>query len=432
MTFEELNIIVPITQALKQKGYEEPTPIQAKAIPHLLKGADVFGTAQTGTGKTAAFAIPILQKLYNGGADRKTTGIRALVVAPTRELAIQISESFSDYSKGLRLRHTVVYGGVSQNPQTTILKKGVDILIATPGRLLDLMNQGYVKLNNIEFFILDEADRMLDMGFAPDIKRIIAKLPTYRQTGFFTATIPNEIRALADSLLHNPVMIHVAPLSAPAENVNQSVYYVEKADKRAMLQQVFESEEIETALIFTRTKHGADKVTKELIRIGISAVAIHGNKSQLARQKALQGFKNRTIKVLVATDIASRGIDVDKLSHVINFELPEVAETYVHRIGRTGRAGESGTAISFCSSEERGSLKDINKLLPQNIEIKRMNGFLASSHVAIESAIADGPQRSSRQSRPSRPSRPSSSTSRTSSTSSPSSSGARPFQRKRW
>ncbi|PKP02473.1 MAG: DEAD/DEAH box helicase [Bacteroidetes bacterium HGW-Bacteroidetes-9] len=432
MTFEDLNIIAPITQALKQKGYEVPTPIQAKAIPHLLKGADVFGTAQTGTGKTAAFAIPILQKLYNSQADRKTTGIRALVLAPTRELAIQISESFSDYSKGLRLRHTVVYGGVSQNPQTTTLKKGVDILIATPGRLLDLMNQGFVKLNNIEFFILDEADRMLDMGFAPDIKRIIAKLPTYRQTGFFTATIPNEIRALADSLLQNPVMIHVAPLSAPAEFVNQSVYYVEKADKKAMLQQVFESEEIETALIFTRTKHGADKVTRELLKIGISAVAIHGNKSQLARQKALQGFKNRTIKVLVATDIASRGIDVDKLSHVINFELPEVPETYVHRIGRTGRAGESGTAISFCSSEERGSLKDINKLLPQNIEIKRMNGFLASSHVAIESAIADSPKRSSRQSRPSRPSRPSSSTSRTSSTSSTSSSGARPFQRKRW
>lgn len=438
MTFEELNIIAPIIQALKQKGYVEPTPIQEKAIPHLLRGSDVFGTAQTGTGKTAAFAIPILQKLYAGHGDRKTTPIRALVLAPTRELAIQISESFSDYSKGLKLRHTVVYGGVSQNPQTATLHKGIDVLIATPGRLLDLMNQGFVKLNNVEFFILDEADRMLDMGFAPDIKRIIAKLPAQKQTGFFTATIPNEIRALADSLLHNPVMIHVAPLSAPAENVNQSVYYVEKADKRAMLQQVFESEEIETALIFTRTKHGADKVTKELIRIGISAVAIHGNKSQLARQKALQGFKNRTIKVLVATDIASRGIDVDKLSHVINFELPEVAETYVHRIGRTGRAGESGTAISFCASEERGSLKDINKLLPQNIEVKRMNGFIASSHVALDTTAAELTHRSSRQGRPSRPSRPVSSTSRnaapasSAAASSSSSTGNRPFPRKRW
>jgi ATP-dependent RNA helicase RhlE len=376
MTFENLNIIAPITQALQQKGYIEPTPIQEKAIPHLLRGSDVFGTAQTGTGKTAAFAIPILQKLYEARADRKTAGIRALVLAPTRELAIQISESFSDYNKGLKLRHTVIYGGVSQNPQTTILRKGVDILIATPGRLLDLMNQGFVRLDTVEFFILDEADRMLDMGFAPDIKRIIAKLPARKQTGFFTATIPNEIKALADSLLNNPVRVNVAPISAPAEMVNQSVYYVEKADKRAMLQQVFESEEIETALIFTRTKHGADKVTRELIKIGISAVAIHGNKSQNARQKALQGFKDRSIKVLVATDIASRGIDVDKLSHVINFELPEVPETYVHRIGRTARAGESGTAISFCAAEERGSLKDINKLLPQSIEVRKMPGFV--------------------------------------------------------
>jgi len=416
MTFESLNIIAPITLALKQKGYTEPTPIQAKAIPHLLKGSDVFGTAQTGTGKTAAFAIPILQKLYQAGADRKTAGIRALVLAPTRELAIQISESFTDYSKGLKLRHTVIYGGVSQNPQTAILKKGIDILIATPGRLLDLMNQGFVKLNSIEFFILDEADRMLDMGFAPDIKRIIAKLPTYKQTGFFTATVPNEIKALADSLLKNPVKVNVAPVSSPAENVNQSVYYVEKADKRAMLQQVFASEEIETALIFTRTKHGADKVTRELNKIGITAVAIHGNKSQMARQKALQGFKNRTIKVLVATDIASRGIDVDKLSHVINFELPEVPETYVHRIGRTGRAGESGTAISFCASEERGSLKDINKLLPQAIEVKRMNGFVASTHTALETTEAELKHKPGRQQRPARPNN----------------NAQRPFQRKRW
>lgn len=414
MTFENLNIISPITQALKQKGYVVPTPIQEKAIPHLLNGSDVFGTAQTGTGKTAAFAIPILQRLYNNGKGNNS-GIRALVLAPTRELAIQISESFSDYSKGLKLRHTVIYGGVSQNPQTTILRKGIDILIATPGRLLDLMNQGFVSLNSIEIFILDEADRMLDMGFAPDIKRIIARLPAERQTGFFTATIPNEIRALADSLLNNPVKVNVAPVSAPAEMVSQSVYYVEKADKRAMLQQVFASEEIETALIFTRTKHGADKVTRELNRLGISAAAIHGNKSQQARQKALQGFKNRSVKVLVATDIASRGIDVDKLSHVINFELPEVPETYVHRIGRTGRAGEAGTAISFCASEERGSLKDINKLLPRSIEVKRMNGFVASvpSAQAGMDVQAEAVQHRNRIPRPSGPNH-------------------RPFQRKRW
>jgi ATP-dependent RNA helicase RhlE len=376
MTFDELNIIQPIARALKQKGYEQPTPIQQKAIPHLLAGSDVFGTAQTGTGKTAAFAIPILQKLHGEQADRKTTGIRALILAPTRELAIQISESFSDYSKGLGLRHTVIYGGVSQNPQTAILNKGVDILIATPGRLIDLMNQGFVRLHKVNFFILDEADRMLDMGFAPDIKRIIAKLPTHKQTGFFTATIPNEIKALADSLLNHPVKVNVAPISAPAEAVEQSVYFVEKNDKRAMLKEVFASEEIETALIFTRTKHGADKVARDLVKNGIPAVAIHGNKSQQARQKALQGFKDRSICVLVATDIASRGIDVDRISHVINYELPEVPETYVHRIGRTGRAGESGKAISFCASEERGSLKDINKLLPRSIEIRNMSGFV--------------------------------------------------------
>lgn len=374
MTFENLNIIAPITQALKQKGYTEPTPIQEKVIPHFLKGTDVFGTAQTGTGKTAAFAIPILQNLSMSPISSHSGGIRALILAPTRELAIQISDSFSDYGKGLKLKHTVVYGGVSQNPQTTLLRKGIDILIATPGRLIDLMNQGFIKLDKIEFFILDEADRMLDMGFAPDIKRIIAKLPARRQTGFFTATIPPEIRALANSLLNKPVMITTVTVSAPAEGINQSVYYVEKEGKKALLQQVLRSKEIETVLIFTRTKHGANRVAQDLNKVGIAAEAIHGNKSQQARQRALTGFKNRTIKVLVATDIASRGIDVEKLSHVINYELPEVPETYIHRIGRTARAGLKGTAISFCSAAERGSLKDINKLLPVSIEVKRMNG----------------------------------------------------------
>ncbi len=389
MTFENLNIIAPITQALKQMGYIAPTPIQEKVIPQFLTGSDVFATAQTGTGKTAAFAIPILQKLSLAQDDSRIGGIKALIVAPTRELAIQISDSFSDYGKGLKLRHTVVYGGVSQLPQTTLLRRGVDILIATPGRLLDLMNQGFIRLDRVEYFILDEADRMLDMGFAPDIKRIIAKLPARRQTGFFTATVPPEIRALAASLLHNPVMINAVPASTPAEGINQSVYYVEKAGKKALLHHVLQSDEIETVLVFTRTKHGANRVAQDLNKIGISAEAIHGNKSQNARQKALEGFKNRTIKVLVATDIASRGIDVERLSHVINYELPEVPETYIHRIGRTARAGLKGTAISFCSSDERGRLKDINKLLPAAIKVKQMEGFAfeeSSNHITATSS----------------------------------------------
>lgn len=379
MTFENLNIIAPILKALATKGYVEPTPIQEKVIPHMLKGADVFGTAQTGTGKTAAFAIPILQNLYTGQTSQKGSPIRALIMAPTRELAQQISDNFTEYGKGLRLKHTVIYGGVSQNPQTETIRKGVDILIATPGRLLDLINQGFIKLHNIEYFILDEADHMLDMGFLPDIRRIIAKLPPRRQTGFFTATVPAEIRALADRLLNNPVKVNVSPVSAPAASVDQSVYFVEKNDKKAMLKEIFETQDIETALIFTRTKHGADKVVKDLVKQGITAVAIHGNKSQANRQKALNGFKARTVKVLVATDIASRGIDVDKISHVINYELPEVPETYIHRIGRTARAGESGIAISFCASEERRSLKDINKLLPRDIRVRKMNGFAGCS-----------------------------------------------------
>ncbi len=290
------------------------------------------------------------------------------MLAPTRELAIQIGESFRDYGKQLNIKHTVIFGGVSQGNQTRIIQNGVDILIATPGRLIDLMNQGYIHLNSIQFFVLDEVDRMLDMGFIADIKRVIAKIPAKRQTIFFSATVPPEIKKLADGLLTNPVQVQVAAVSAPAESVKQSVYYVEKADKKAMLMHVLDLNNINHALVFTRTKHGADKVVKDLNKSGISAEAIHGNKSQNARQKALNGFKDRTLRILVATDIASRGIDVDKLTHVINYELPEIPETYVHRIGRTGRAGESGTAISFCASEEVGLLKDINKLLPQNIE----------------------------------------------------------------
>ncbi|MBI2271719.1 MAG: DEAD/DEAH box helicase [Bacteroidetes bacterium] len=369
MTFENLNLIEPISRALKTKGYVNPTPIQEKAIPQILQGHDVFGCAQTGTGKTAAFALPILQMLHEHSLKEKKQGIKALILAPTRELAIQIDESFTDYGKGLSINHTVIFGGVSQHNQTNALRRGVDIVIATPGRLLDLMHQGHVRLNNIEFFVLDEVDRMLDMGFINDIKKIIAKIPAKRQTIFLSATIPNEIRKLADSLLQNPIKVEVAAVSAPAEMVTQAVYYVEKADKRALLQQVLKDEEIDHALVFTRTKHGADKVVKDLNKNGIRAEAIHGNKSQNARQKALIGFKNRTIRILVATDIASRGIDVDKLTHVINYELPEVPETYVHRIGRTGRAGEAGTALSFCASEEMDYLKDINKLLKKNIAL---------------------------------------------------------------
>lgn len=371
MNFEDLKLIEPIYQAIKIKGYTQPTPIQEKSIPHVLAGKDVFGVAQTGTGKTAAFAIPMLQLIYNRKNIEKKLGIKALILAPTRELAIQIDESFKDYGKGLNIKHTVIFGGVSQGNQVNALQRGVDIVIATPGRLLDLMNQGYVKLNGVEFFVLDEVDRMLDMGFIKDIKRIITKLPLKKQTLFFSATVPIEIKAFADSLLTNPVQVQVAVMSAPAETVKQSVYYVEKSEKTAMLKELLESEKIQHALVFTRTKHGADKVVKSLKAIGISSEAIHGNKSQNARQRALSGFKDRTIRILVATDIASRGIDVDKLTHVINYELPEVPETYVHRIGRTGRAGEDGTAFSFCSSEELAYLKDINKLLKYNI--KEMN-----------------------------------------------------------
>lgn len=375
MTFENLNLIEPISRALKTKGYINPTPIQQQAIPHILKGSDVFGCAQTGTGKTAAFALPILQLLHERQLNKKEAGIKALILAPTRELAIQIGDSFRDYGRGMNLKHTVIFGGVSQFSQVRALQQGMDVLIATPGRLLDLMNQGYVKLNSVSFLVLDEADRMLDMGFINDIKKIIAKVPAQKQTVFFSATIPAEIKGLAASMLKNPVSVQVAAVSAPAETVKQSVYYVEKGDKKALLQHVLEKESIRHALVFTRTKRGADKVVKDLNSSGIKAEAIHGNKSQNARQKALAGFKNRTIRILVATDIASRGIDVDKLTHVINFELPEQPETYVHRIGRTGRAGEAGTALSFCASDERGSLKDINRLLKFNIEVASANPF---------------------------------------------------------
>ncbi len=370
MTFENLNIILPIREALAKQGYLNPTPIQEKAIPFILEGNDVFGCAQTGTGKTAAFALPILQLFHTKQLTKKTQGIKALILAPTRELAIQIGESFDDYGKNINIKHTVIFGGVSQGNQTRALQQGVDILIATPGRLLDLMNQGFVKLHTIEFFVLDEVDRMLDMGFVRDIQKIITKLPVKRQTVFFSATVPPEIKKLANGLLTNPVSVQVTAVSAPAEMVKQSMYFVEKQDKKDLLKFVLEKENINHALVFMRTKHGANKLVKDLVKFGISAEAIHGNKSQSARQKALEGFKNRTIKLLIATDIASRGIDVDKLTHVINYELPEVAETYIHRIGRTGRAGEGGAAISFCATEEKAYWKDILKLVGTAVVIE--------------------------------------------------------------
>jgi ATP-dependent RNA helicase RhlE len=368
MTFTNLNLIDPLTGALTKKGYINPTPIQQKAIPHILEGKDIFGCAQTGTGKTAAFALPILQLLHSRPS-APAKKIRALILAPTRELATQISESFTAYGSNLNLRHTVVFGGVGQVPQVNALRKGVDILIATPGRLLDLMQQGYINLQHIEIFVLDEADRMLDMGFINDIKKVIARLPKQKQTLLFSATLPDEIRKLATGLLHDPLSVSVTPISSTAEAVKQSVYYVKKEDKRSLLHHLISEDDIDHALVFTRTKRGADRVAKELNKNGIKAEAIHGDKSQGARERALKGFKNCSIRILVATDIASRGIDVDKLSHVINFEIPEQAETYVHRIGRTGRAGESGKAISFCAKEEVPYMRDITKLIKKNIDV---------------------------------------------------------------
>jgi ATP-dependent RNA helicase RhlE len=370
LLFTELQIIEPILRALKEEGYESPTPIQEKAIPHILNKKDLLGCAQTGTGKTAAFAIPMLQLLSKPHAQKPgEKNIRALILTPTRELAIQIEESFVAYGRHLRLKHLVIFGGVSQLPQTNALQRGADILVATPGRLLDLMSQGFINLKDIEIFVLDEADRMLDMGFVHDVKRVITKLPEKRQTLFFSATMPVEIQSLANAILKQPEKIEVTPVSSTAETIKQSIYFVEKNNKKLLLAFLLQDKEIESVLVFTRTKHGADKVVKDLIKIGVKAEAIHGNKSQNARQRALSNFKDRTTRVLVATDIAARGIDVDELTHVINYELPNIPETYVHRIGRTGRAGLSGTAFSFCEEEELVYLKDIQKLIGRQIEV---------------------------------------------------------------
>jgi len=370
MTFKDLGIVEPILKALKVQNYSTPTPIQEQAIPILLRGADLLGCAQTGTGKTAAFAIPILQNLLRTHTPEKgRRKIKALVVTPTRELALQIAESFTVYGKYTGLKNTVIFGGVKQGAQTQALQRGVDILVATPGRLLDLMNQGFITLKDVEYSVLDEADQMLDMGFIHDIKKIIAQLPTKRQSLFFSATMPPSIIDLSRKILGNPEKITIKPEQTTAEKVEQSIYFVSKKSKPKLLTHLLKEEAFESALVFSRTKHGADKVVRVLGKAGIKAAAIHGNKSQNARQRALGDFKNGELKILIATDIAARGIDVSGLSLVVNYDLPNVPETYVHRIGRTGRANASGIAISFCNGEEKPYLRDIQKLIGQKIEV---------------------------------------------------------------
>ncbi|MGQ0828278.1 MAG: DEAD/DEAH box helicase [Bacteroidota bacterium] len=380
MSFEKLNLIEPILRALKTEGYTQPTPIQEQAIPIVLKQKDLLGCAQTGTGKTAAFAIPILQLLQEEKIVEKQRTVKTLILTPTRELAIQIGESFSAYGKHINLKHKVIFGGVSQHHQVEALRNGVDILIATPGRLLDLMNQRFVHLQHIKIFVLDEADRMLDMGFIHDVKRVIAKLPVKKQTLFFSATMPAEISKLASTILVNPERVEVTPVSSTANTIKQAVYFVDKENKKALLAHLLKNKTIETALVFTRTKHGADKVARDLTKLGISAQAIHGNKSQNARQNALNNFKTKQTRVLVATDIAARGIDIEDLSHVINYELPNIPETYVHRIGRTGRAGASGIAFSFCDVEEKEYLRDIHKLIAKSIPVIDGHPFPLMNH----------------------------------------------------
>ena len=380
MNFTDLNLIDPIAKALKEEGYTQPTPIQQKSIPHILQGRDLLGTAQTGTGKTAAFAIPILQNLAT--KNQRNNNIKVLILTPTRELAIQIDESFKSYGRHLRLRNLVVFGGVKQGAQETALKRGVDILVATPGRLLDFISQGIISLKHLEVFVLDEADRMLDMGFVHDVKRIIKLLPPKRQTLFFSATFPEEISKLANSMLTNPVKVEVAPVSATADTIQQKVYFVDKNDKLDLLTHILQQDIKESVLVFSRTKHGADKIARKLQSHKISAEAIHGNKSQNARQNALSNFKSGKTRILVATDIAARGIDIDELKYVVNFELSDVSETYVHRIGRTGRAGSEGSSISFVDGLDLLNLKNTEKLIGKKIPVEKEHPFHTDNLVA--------------------------------------------------
>lgn len=411
MTFTSLALSEPILRSLSEEGYRKPTPIQSQSIPVVLEGRDLLGAAQTGTGKTAAFALPILQLLSSGsGPDAQKPGLapenhsanaanrtdvrqalpgkhrkpqkhlRSLIVTPTRELAIQIDESFKNYGRHTRITSAVVFGGVNQNGQVARLSRGVDILIATPGRLLDLMNQGFISLAHIEIFVLDEADRMLDMGFIHDVRKLLSALPRKRQSLFFSATMPPEIIKLSQSILHNPVKVRIEPESPTVDAIQQRLFYVDKGNKKNLLVDILGDDGIRSALVFTRTKHGANKVVKILRGKNIAAEAIHGNKSQSARQLALGNFKNGTTRVLVATDIAARGIDVDELQYVINYELPNIPETYVHRIGRTGRAGHDGTAMSFCDAEEKAYLRDIEKLIGKNIPVVAGHEYPMTDH----------------------------------------------------
>ena len=375
MKFEDLNLHPTLLKAVKDQNYVNPTAIQEQAIPLILKDNDVLGTAQTGTGKTAAFALPILHHLINEKSNNSKTKIRALVVTPTRELAIQIGENFTDYAKYNNIKNTVIFGGVKQGTQTNALANGVDVLVATPGRLLDLMGQGFISLNDIDYFVLDEADRMLDMGFINDIKKLLEKLPKNRQSLFFSATMPNSILTLSSTILRNPKKIAVHQVSTTAETIQQSIYYTNKSDKKDLLFHILKNKDINQILVFSRTKHGADRIVRNLQKNNIEAAAIHGDKSQNQRQRALQSFKDYKVRVLVATDIAARGIDIDKLSYVLNYDIPNEPETYVHRIGRCGRAGEKGVSISICEPEENVYAKDIEKLIKQKIEAVQNHPF---------------------------------------------------------
>jgi ATP-dependent RNA helicase RhlE len=396
MNFENLGLIQPIQKALTEEGYSSPTPIQLQAIPHLLKGRDLLACAQTGTGKTAAFSLPIIQHLVQNGQKDHRKKIKALILTPTRELAIQIGESIQSYAKYTPLKYTVIFGGVKQNAQVNTLRTGVDILVATPGRLLDLIQQGFIRLSDVSHFVLDEADRMLDMGFIHDVKKIVKILPLQRQTLLFSATMPDSILELAHSMLKNPERVEVTPVSSTAETISQEVFFVNQADKNALLLYLLKHKIPNEVLVFTRTKHGANKLVKVLQNNQIRSEAIHGNKSQTARQNALSNFKNGKIRVLVATDIAARGIDIDQLEYVVNYELPNISETYIHRIGRSGRAGFSGHAISFCNDEERAFLKDIEKLIKTRIPVTTEHPYVPSSRQMQTMQISHAPRKDDR------------------------------------
>jgi ATP-dependent RNA helicase RhlE len=393
VNFKELQLIEPVLQALSKEGYTTPTPVQEQSIPAILQKRDLLGCAQTGTGKTAAFTLPLLQLMFEEKQQNRPSQpqLHTLILTPTRELAIQIGESITAYGRYLPLKHHVIFGGVPQHSQVQAIRKGLDIIVATPGRLLDLMKQRVLTLGSIKYFVLDEADRMLDMGFVQDVKRIIAHLPEEKQTLFFSATMPPEIKQLSSMLLHNPVKVEVTPVSSTAEMIQQSVYYVEKQHKFSLLVELLKDTNIETLLVFTQMKHAADKLCRQLHKAGIRAEAIHGNKSQNARQAALQNFKNRKTRVLVATDIAARGIDIDDLTHVLNYELPNIPETYVHRIGRTGRAGASGVAFSFCDWSEKSFLTDIQKLIKKQVPVVKGHAFDNENMHSTAPVLADKP-----------------------------------------